>query len=100
MIGKHLQYVILLPGTKTVLLPSYTEVQETIKNIIQIGLATSKDGFNFERYHGNPVLKPTADNFDGDVAKIRGLLNMGIFSILPMPIAPLRQDVIGKKTII
>jgi predicted GH43/DUF377 family glycosyl hydrolase len=32
---------------------------------IQIGLATSKDGFNFERYHGNPVLKPTADNFDG-----------------------------------
>ncbi|MDD3999683.1 MAG: glycosidase [Bacilli bacterium] len=31
---------------------------------IQIGLATSRDGYHFIRHEKNPVLQPTLDNFD------------------------------------
>lgn len=33
-------------------------------HIINLGLATSKDGVNFERYSDKPVLLPSIDNFD------------------------------------
>ncbi len=34
------------------------------EHLIHIGLATSKDGFNFTRAQNNPVLSPTPDSFD------------------------------------
>lgn len=42
----------------------YRSAGDTQEHYIYLNLATSKDGFNFERYAGNPVLSPTMDNFD------------------------------------
>lgn len=35
------------------------------EHYIHIGLATSKDGFNFKRFQDKPVLSPTIGSFDG-----------------------------------
>ena len=42
----------------------YRSAGDDQDHFIYLNLATSKDGFNFERYEGNPVLSPTMDNYD------------------------------------
>ena len=42
----------------------YRSAGDNKEHYIYLNLATSKDGFNFERYENNPVLSPTMDNFD------------------------------------
>lgn len=44
---------------------------------IQIGLATSTDGFHFTRYPGNPVLTPTEGNFDEGCCEDPRVVKMG-----------------------
>ena len=47
------------------------------EHYIYLNLATSKDGFNFERYENNPVLKPTPDNYDSGCCEDPRLIKMG-----------------------
>lgn len=42
----------------------YRAAGDDKEHIIRLGLAVSKDGFNFERISDQPVFSPTADNFD------------------------------------
>lgn len=42
----------------------YRAAGDDKEHIIRLGLAVSKDGFNFERVSDQPVFSPTADNFD------------------------------------
>lgn len=44
---------------------------------IRIGLATSKDGFNFVKYPNNPVLSPTEDNYDEGCCEDPRLVKFG-----------------------
>lgn len=49
------------------------------EHVIQIGLATSKDGFHFTRYQHNPVLKPTLDNYDEGCCEDPRIVKFGDF---------------------
>lgn len=49
------------------------------EHVIQIGLATSKDGINFERYHHNPVLKPSQNNYDEGCCEDPRVVKFGDF---------------------
>lgn len=42
----------------------YRSAGDDQEHYIYLNLATSKDGFHFDRYENNPVLKPTMDNYD------------------------------------
>lgn len=42
----------------------YRAAGDDKEHIIRLGLAVSKDGFNFERVSDQPVFSPTVDNFD------------------------------------
>lgn len=42
----------------------YRAAGDDKEHVIRLGLAVSKDGFNFERVSDQPVFSPTPDNFD------------------------------------
>ena len=63
-------YVVLNPAvifdeTKNEFVMLYRAAGDTLMHYIYLGLATSTDGFHFERKSDQPVLEPTYDGEDG-----------------------------------
>jgi len=55
----------------------YRAAGNTIEHYIYLGLATSKDGFNFQRKFEKPVLSPSKDNCDGGGIEDPRVIKMG-----------------------
>lgn len=69
-------------------------------HFIYLGLATSKDGFNFTRVQNDPVLSPTKDNYDAGCCEDPRLVKMGNLFYLTYayrPFAPGRYWEENKK---
>lgn len=72
-------------------------------HFIYLGLATSKDGFNFERQFNEPVLSPTKDGYDAGCCEDPRLVKMGNLYYLTYayrPFAPGRYWDVNKKNTI
>ena len=52
------------------------------EHYIYLGLATSKDGFNFKRFSSKPVLSPSLDGVDGGCCEDPRLVKMGSYYYL------------------
>lgn len=57
---------------------------------VHFGMATSRDGYRFERVSGEPVFSPSADGFDGGCVEDPRLVKMGeyyyiIYAARPFP---------------
>lgn len=75
-------YVVLNPAviydeTKNEFVMLYRAAGDTLMHYIYLGLATSTDGFHFERKRDQPVLEPTYDGEDGGCVEDPRLIKMG-----------------------
>ena len=75
-------YVVLNPAViyddaKEEFVMLYRAAGDTVMHHIYLGLATSKDGFTFERKLNHPVLEPTYDGEDAGCVEDPRLIKMG-----------------------
>lgn len=78
----------------------YRAAGNDLDHFIYLGLATSKDGFNFERTSNEPVLSPTKDGYDAGCCEDPRLVKMGNLFYLTYayrPFAPGRYWEENKK---